>query len=123
MAIVRGNGDGRGGWMPRCDVFGADGHDLVIEAELPGLSRDDIEVRMEEGRLTLRGARTVDGAQDGRTYRRVERRAGAFERAFALPGHVDGAEAKAEYADGVLTITLPVKSNARPRQIPVESAA
>lgn len=111
------------GSVPRCDVYEADGHDMVIEAELPGVSRDQIEVKVEEGQLTVRGVRTVPEAGEARTYRRVERRAGAFERVFTLPRHVDGSAVRAAYADGVLTITLPVAADARPRQIQVESAA
>lgn len=93
-------------WSPSVDIY--EGRDaIVIEVELPGLSREDIEVTLETGILTLRGERPFEKSIERKTYHRVERPYGSFSRSFILPAGVVGDAATAEYVNGILRITLP----------------
>jgi HSP20 family protein len=110
----------RGAWLPPVDIYETDAKEIVLRAELPGLRREDIDLTVENNTLTVRGERREDdGVRDGQYHRR-ERVTGMFSRSFTLPNTVDGARVKAEYRDGVLTVKLPVREEARPRQIPVD---
>jgi len=109
----------RGDWIPPVDIFENDKHEIVIRAEMPGLKRDDIELRVENNTLTLRGERKRENEVKDEQYHRVERAYGAFSRSFSLPSTVDAGNVSAEYKDGVLTVTLPTREEAKPRQIPV----
>jgi len=109
----------RGDWIPPVDIFENEKHELVIRAEMPGLKRDDIELRVENNTLTLRGERKRENEVKDEQYHRVERAYGAFSRSFSLPSTVDAGNVSAEYKDGVLTVTLPTREEAKPRQIPV----
>jgi HSP20 family protein len=110
---------GRGSWMPPVDIYETADHAVVLKAELPGLKREDIDLTVENNTLTIRGERRKeDGIADDR-YHRVERSFGPFLRSFTLPPTVDPGRVRAEYRDGVLTVTLPTREEARPRQIQV----
>lgn len=110
----------RGTWQPPVDIFENEARELVLRAELPGLRRDDIDITIENGTLTIKGERKQDeGVREDR-YHRLERAYGHFSRSFTLPNTVDSSRVRAEYRDGVLTIVLPVRAEARPRQIQVE---
>jgi HSP20 family protein len=113
----------RGSWVPPVDIYETDNHDLVIKAELPDTTREDIEVTVENNTLTLRGSKKppVDVKED--QFRRVERHYGAFSRSFTLPNTVDASKVGAEYRNGVLTIRLPFREEAKPRTINVDVAA
>lgn len=111
-----------GQWIPRCDVYETAGSDVVIEADLPAVARGDVELTIEGRRLSLRGTRAAGDVGEGICLR-SERRHGEFARSFVLPSTVDAANVAAEFANGVLRITVPVKADARPRRVPVESAA
>ena len=113
----------RGSWVPPVDIYETDNHDLVIKAELPDMTREDIEVTVEHNTLTLRGSKKppVDVKED--QFRRVERHYGAFSRSFTLPNTVDASKVGAEYRNGVLTIRLPFREEAKPRTINVDVAA
>lgn len=111
---------GRGGWLPPVDIFETDAREVVLRAELPGLRREDIELTVENNTLTIRGERRRDEAVREDRYHRIERAYGPFSRSFALPATADVRSVRAEYRDGVLTVTLPVREEARPRQIQVE---
>lgn len=113
----------RGNWIPSVDIYETDGHDVVIKAELPDMTREDIEVVVENNTLTLRGDRKLPGDVKGEQFRRVERHYGAFTRSFTLPNTVDASKVSAEYKNGVLTVKLPFREEARPRTINVEVAA
>ena len=91
----------------------------MLKAELPGLERSDIDLTVENSTLTIRGERKRDGTVPEDRYHRLERAYGAFTRSFTLPNTVDGAKVRAEYRDGVLSVTLPTREEARPRQIEV----
>ena len=112
-----------GGWVPAVDIYETDGHDLIIKAELPDMTREDIEVTVENDTLTLRGTRKPPADVKQEQFRRVERNYGAFNRAFTLPNTVDAGKVSAEYKNGVLTVKLPFREEAKPRTINVEIAA
>lgn len=112
----------RGAWVPAVDVYEQDGA-LVMKAELPDMSREDIDVSVENSTLTLRGERKFDGAVSQESFHRIERAYGTFSRAFTLPSAVDATKIAAEYKHGVLTIRLPFREEAKPRSIKVEVAA
>lgn len=113
----------RGSWVPSVDIYETDGHDVVIKAELPDMSREDIEVTVENNTLTLRGERKPPSDVKEEQFRRIERHYGAFTRSFTLPNTVDASKVSAEYKNGVLTVKLPFREEARPRTINVEVAA
>lgn len=113
----------RGTWVPPVDIYETEGHDLVLKAELPDMAREDIAVTLEHNTLRLSG--TKEGLPDVKDeqYRRIERNYGTFSRSFTLPSTVDGSKVSAEYKNGVLTVTLPFRAEAKPRTIAVDVAA
>ena len=113
----------RGSWVPPVDIYETDGHDLIIKAELPDMTREDIEVTVENNTLTLRGTKKLPSDVKEDQFRRVERSYGTFSRSFTLPTTVDASKVGAEYRNGVLTVKLPFREEARPRTINVEVAA
>ena len=122
-AIRRNDNDdvlSRGDWLPPVDIFENEKHEIVLRAELPGLKREDIDIRVENSTLTLRGERKRDTEVKQEQYHRVERSYGSFSRSFSLPTTVNTEKVSAAFADGVLTITLPLREEAKPRQIQVQ---
>jgi HSP20 family protein len=113
----------QGNWVPPVDIFETDSHDLVIKAELPDMTREDIDVTVENNTLTLRGTKKVPADIKEEQFRRIERSYGSFARSFTLPTTVDSGKVAAEYKNGVLTVRLPFREEARPRTINVEVAA
>jgi HSP20 family protein len=113
----------RSEWIPPVDIFENDHHDLVVKAELPDMTREDIEVTVENNTLTLRGTKKFPGEVKEEQFRRIERSYGTFSRSFTLPNTVDPSKVSAEYKNGVLTVKLPFREEARPRTINVEVAA
>jgi HSP20 family protein len=113
----------RGTWVPAVDIFETDSHDLVVRAELPGMSRDDIEVSVENSTLILKGDKKFDPEVKEEHYRRIERTYGAFQRSFTLPNTVDASKVSADYRHGVLTVRLPFREEAKPRTIAVDVSA
>ena len=113
----------RGTWTPAVDIFETEHHDLVLKAELPGLDRDDIDVTVENSTLVLKGSKKFEADVREENYRRVERSYGTFHRSFSLPNTVDASRVSAEYKNGVLTVTLPFREEAKPRTINVDIAA
>ena len=109
----------RGTWLPPVDIYETASHEIVLKAEAPGLKREDIDLTVENNTLTIRGERRKDEAISEDRYHRVERAFGPFSRSFTLPTTVDADRVRAEYRDGVLTVTLPMREEARPRQIQV----
>jgi HSP20 family protein len=109
----------RGSWMPPVDIYETAAHEIVLKAEAPGLRREDIDLTVENNTLTIRGERQRDEAISEDRYHRVERSFGPFSRSFTLPSTIDAGRVRAEYRDGVLTVTLPMREEARPRQIQV----
>ena len=112
----------RGSWAPAVDIFETEHHDLVIKAEVPGMTREDIEVTVENSTLVLKGTKKFDADVKEENYRRIERTYGTFNRSFTLPNTVDANKVSAEYKNGVLTVKLPFREEARPRTINVDVA-
>ena len=112
----------RGTWTPSVDIYEADGA-LVLKADLPEMRREDIDVTVENNTLTIRGERKHDHEIKQENFHRVERAYGTFVRQFSLPPTVDSAKIAAEYKDGVLSVKLPVREEAKPRTVKVEVAA
>jgi HSP20 family protein len=113
----------RGNWVPPVDIFETEGRDLIIKVELPDVNREDVEVTVENNVLTLRGEKKAPADVKDEQFRRIERRYGAFSRSFTLPTSVAAAKVSADYKNGVLTVKLPFREEARPRTITVEVAA
>jgi HSP20 family protein len=107
-----------GSWAPLVDIYEREGN-IVLKAELPGVDPKDVDIRVENNVLTLRGERKFDDEVKRDNYHRVERAYGAFSRSFTLPNVVDTGDIKAEYRDGVLSVTLPKRAEAKPRQISI----
>jgi len=109
----------RGDWMPAVDIFQGDANEVVLKAELPGLKREDIDVKVENNTLTIKGERRQDSDVKKEHYHRVERCYGVFSRSFSLPNTIDTGKVRADYRDGVLTVSLPLREESKPRQIQV----
>lgn len=105
-------------WVPAVDIYETDTHEVVIKAELPDVKKEDIGVSVENNVLTLTGERKPEQSKRDQ-FQRVERRFGSFSRSFTLPTSVDAGQIAASYKDGVLTIRLPRREEAKPRQITV----
>jgi len=118
----RGDDDvmARGDWMPLVDIYENDRHELLIKAEMPGMKREDIDIKVENNTLTIRGERRRESEVREEQYHRVERSYGSFSRSFSLPSTVDSEKVSAEYKDGVLTVLLPTREEAKPRQVAVQ---
>ena len=108
----------RENWMPSVDILEKDGN-IILRAELPGMTEKDIDLRIEGDALTLKGERKMDNEEKKSNYHRIESFYGSFTRSFRLPETVDLDKVNAEYKNGVLTITLPKKPEVKPRAIPV----
>jgi len=106
-------------WVPAVDIYETDAHEVVLKAELPDLKREDISLTFENGVLTLKGERKFEQEAKKENFQRIERRHGAFSRSFTLPNTVDATRINAAYKDGVLTIRLPQREEAKPKQIAV----
>jgi HSP20 family protein len=110
-----------GAWAPAVDIY-EQGTDVVLKAELPGIDPKDVDIRIENNVLTLKGERKVDHEVKRESYQRLERSYGAFTRSFTLPATVDTANVKAEFKDGLLKIVLPKREEAKPKQIQINVA-
>jgi HSP20 family protein len=108
-----------GVWQPLVDIFEND-EAVVIKAELPGVDQRDIEVKIEDAMLVIRGERKQDTEIRRENYHRIERCYGPFQRSFSLPQSIDREQVKAVCDKGVLTVTLPKKEEIKPKQINVE---
>jgi HSP20 family protein len=113
--------DSFGAWAPPVDIFERQDH-LVIRAEVPGVQMEDMDVRIENGVLTLHGERKQDTDLKEENAHRLERVYGAFTRSFSLPTTVDAAKVTATYKDGVLEVTVPKAENAKPKQVEIKAA-
>lgn len=119
--LTRGFGEegiGRGAWNPSVDIYENKDH-IVLEAELPGMNRDEFELSVENNVITLRGERQFEKKEDSDNYHRVERSYGSFTRSFTLPQTVSAEGATAEYRNGVLRVTLPKREDTKARRIQI----
>jgi HSP20 family protein len=108
-----------GSFVPAVDVY-EDAQGLTLKLEVPGVKQEDLDVRLENQTLTVKGERKFESDQKEENFHRIERRYGTFARSFTLPQTVDTAAPKASYEHGVLTITLTKKEAAKPKQVKVE---
>ncbi|HYU52457.1 MAG TPA: Hsp20/alpha crystallin family protein [Gemmatimonadaceae bacterium] len=113
----------RGSWVPAVDIYSNGPQELVLKAELPDMKQEEIELTVEDNTLTLRGERKFDSEVSQEQFHRVERSYGPFARTFALPPTIDAGKVSAEYKAGVLTVRLPLREEAKPKQIKVQIAA
>jgi HSP20 family protein len=107
-----------GTFIPPVDIY-EDEHSFKLQVEVPGLSEKDIDIRLENNTLTLRGERKFETEQKEENFRRVERRYGSFVRSFTLPNSVDTENVSADYENGLLNIRLAKRAEAKPKQIKV----
>jgi HSP20 family protein len=105
-------------WNPSVDIFEND-NEVVFKAELPGMNAKDIEIKLENNVLMLKGERRFEKETEEKNYHRIEREYGTFSRSFALPTAVNVDKVTAEYKDGVLKVTLPKKEETKPKPIKI----
>jgi HSP20 family protein len=108
-------------WTPPVDIYETE-HDVVLKAELPGVDPKDVEARVEDGTLYLKGERKFEKEVKEQNFHRVERSYGSFVRSFALPSSVDADKVSAEYKDGILSLTMPKKEEAKPKTIKIQAS-
>jgi len=126
MTIVRWNDFGfsaANAWVPPVDIYQTGDQELVLSAELPDMSRENIDITVENFVLTIKGEKKFAGEVKEEQFHHVERRYGTFSRSFTLPQTVDAGKVSAEYKNGALTVRLPLREEAKPRQIKVDVAA
>jgi HSP20 family protein len=109
-------------WAPAVDIYETEG-ELVVKADLPDLDEKDIDVRIENNVLTIRGERKFEKSINQDNYLRVERTYGAFSRSFSLPNTIDSEQIHAEYRNGVLSVRMPKREESKPKQIKVSVSA
>src|SRR5246500_2733615 len=105
-------------WAPAVDIYETE-HELVVKADLPDVDPKDLDIRVENNLLTIRGERKFEKKVNEENYLRVERTFGFFARSFTLANTVNPDAIKAEYQNGVLTLTIPKREEAKPKQIKV----
>ena len=108
-------------WSPSVDIFETE-NEVVIKAELPGMESKDIDIKLENNVLVLRGDRRFEKETKNENYHRVERSYGNFARSFSLPAFVDDSKVRAEYKNGLLRIVLPKKEQAKSKEIKIAAA-
>ena len=105
-------------WCPSCDIYETE-NEIVVTAELPGVKEEDIEVKIEDNTLSIKGERKLESEVKEENYHRIERAYGSFHRSFSLPHYVNQEKIKAESEDGILRVTLPKKPELKPRSVKV----
>jgi HSP20 family protein len=113
-------GIARGSWSPSVDIY-ENKDQIVLEAELPGMKREEFELSIENNVLTLRGERQFEKKQETDNYHRVERAYGSFTRSFTLPNTISGEGVTADYRNGVLRVIIPKREETRARRIEIKS--
>lgn len=108
-----------GVWAPPVDIFETD-NELVLKAELPGITPESVDIRIENNTLSLKGERRFEDESKKDNYHRMERSYGTFIRSFTLPRSVEQEKVSADYKDGLLTVTLPKKEETKTKQIAIK---
>ena len=109
-------------WTPSVDISETD-DTFEVRAELPGVAKDDLHVSVKDNLLTLSGEKRQENVDDTQNYSRTERRYGNFQRSFTLPAEVNTDDIKAEYTDGVLTLSIPKPEAAKPTEVPITTGS
>ena len=112
----------RGAWTPSVDIF-ENKNEIVLEAELPGMNSEDVNISIENNVLTLHSERKFEKKDEGDNFHRVERSYGSFTRSFTLPPTVSSENAQAEFQNGVLRLTLAKREEAKPRRIEIKAGS
>lgn len=107
-------------WLPAVDILEKEGN-LILRVEVPGVNEKDIDLKLEGNVLTLKGEKKQEHEEERNNYHRMESFYGSFSRSFTLPDTVDRDHIKADYKNGILTVTIPQKPEVRPREIPVSA--
>jgi HSP20 family protein len=110
----------RGAWSPSVDIF-ENKDQIVLEADLPGMRPEDVDISIENNLLTIRGERRFEKKDEGDNFHRVERSYGSFTRSFTLPPTVSSENANAEFENGLLRLTLAKREEAKPRRIEIKA--
>jgi len=118
-AALGGEAFGRAAWAPAVDIYETPQQDVIVKVDLPDMKREDIKVTVENQVLTIEGERKVASDVNKDAFHRLERTYGAFRRSFTLPATVDAGKVDAAYQDGVLTVKMARREEARPKQIPI----
>jgi len=105
-------------WAPAVDIYETE-NELVLKADLPAISEKDLDIRVENNMLTIRGERKFESEVKEDNYLRIERTYGSFSRSFGLPNTVNTETIKAEYKNGVLTIEMPKRAESKPKQVKI----
>lgn len=105
-------------WAPEVDIYETE-NELVVKADLPDVNPEDLDIRVENNILTIRGERKFDKKVNEDNYLRIERSYGSFSRSFSLANSVKSEAIKADYQNGVLTLSIPKREEAKPKQIKV----
>jgi HSP20 family protein len=105
-------------WAPAVDIYETE-NELVLKADLPELNEKDLDIRVENNMLTIRGERKFEQKVKEENYLRIERTYGSFSRSFALPNTVNTEAIKAEYKNGVLSVELPKRAESKPKQVKI----
>jgi HSP20 family protein len=107
-----------GVWSPIVDIS-EDKENMIIKSEMPGMSKDDVKISIQDNVLTLKGEKKQEKEEKDKNYHRIERNYGSFCRSFQLPTSVKSDKVKASYKDGVLSVTLPKTEEVKPKEIPI----
>jgi len=105
-------------WAPAVDIYETE-NELVLAAEVPGLSEKDVEIKIEDNTLTLKGERRFEKETKEENYHRIERSYGSFYRAFTLPNSIDPEKIQAEHENGVLKVVMPKRQELKPRMVKI----
>jgi HSP20 family protein len=108
-----------GNFVPPVDIY-EDAHKLVLKLEVPGIKQEDLDINVENQTLTVKGERKFEAEEKEENFHRIERRFGSFVRSFTLPQTVDAANVTASYEAGVLSIAMPKKEAAKPKQVKIQ---
>lgn len=107
-----------GSFVPAVDIY-EDEHNITLKMEVPGIEQKDIDIRLENNTLTVRGERKFETSEKEENFHRIERRYGSFSRSFTLPNTVDSEKVTADYVNGILQVRLAKRAEAKPKQIKV----
>ena len=108
-------------WTPSVDIFETE-NEILLNAELPGIKEEDMEIKIEDNTLSIKGERKFEKETKEENYHRIERSYGSFYRSFQLPNYIDQDKIKAEHEDGVLRVSMPKKAETKPRSVKVLKA-